>query len=254
MQIEGSGVIVTGGASGLGLATASAFRDAGANVGIIDRAGAGGWNGPVAKADISSEDEVRNAFVTLKPQIGQLRCIVNCAAMGGAGISVGDDATLTVELFRKTLLVNTLGSFIITKLAAEDMRHAPPDEDGQRGVCILVSSIVAMEGQVGTSSYAASKGGVNAMILPLAREFAGFGVRVMGIAPGIFETPMFQGGPPAMVSWLREQVQFPKRTGRPSEFAAMARHIFENPMLNGEVIRLDGAYRVPPGTTTMRKR
>ena len=148
-------------------------------------------------------------------------------------------------------MINTVGTFIVFKIAANRMITQVPDSDGERGVLIGVSSIVATEGQIGTSSYAASKGGVEAMILPLAREFARFGIRVAAIAPGIFETPMFKSGAGPRVDWLRAQVQFPARTGRPSEFAAMARHIIENSMLNGDTYRLDGAFRVPPGSAQM---
>jgi NAD(P)-dependent dehydrogenase (short-subunit alcohol dehydrogenase family) len=247
MKLEASGVLVTGGASGLGLATAKALRRAGARVGVIDLAGPGGWDGPFAQADVSDEDQVRAAFGVLRPAVGALRGVVNCAGGGGSGLCVGPDATLTSEKFLRALAVNALGSFIVCRLAAEAMIVEPPDADGGRGALINVSSIVALEGQIGTAGYAAAKGAINAMTLPLAREFAGFGIRVMTIAPGVFETPMFTRARGPMVAWLRQQVQFPRRPGDASEFAAMVRHIFENPMLNGEVIRLDGAFRVPAG-------
>jgi len=254
MHLKGSGVIVTGGASGLGLATAILLQSAGARVGVLDIAESGEWSGPFAKADVSSEVEVREAMAALKPAIGNLRGMVNLAGGSGSGLCVGEDATLTVEKFRRSLEVNTLGSFIVTTLAAEEMRNLDPDENGERGVIINTSSIVAMEGQLGTAGYAAAKGGINAMTLPLAREFARFGIRVMTIAPGIFETPMFRSAGKSlgdMNAWLRQQVQFPARPGIPDEFAAFAKHILENPMFNGEVVRLDGAYRVPPGTPKM---
>ena len=254
MKLRGPGVIVTGGASGLGLATAQALQEAGARVGVLDIAGPGGWDGPFANADVSDEKQVRAALDSLKPSTGQLCGMVNPAGRSGSGLCVGEGATLDVETFRKALEVNTLGSFIMCKLVAEEMLKATPDADGERGVLINVSSIVACEGQLGTAGYAASKGGINAMTLPLAREFARFGIRVVTIAPGIFETPMFNRGGKAkggMVDWLRQQVQFPARPGNPREFGALVRHIFENPMLNGDVLRLDGAYRVPPGTAAM---
>jgi NAD(P)-dependent dehydrogenase (short-subunit alcohol dehydrogenase family) len=251
MRIAGSGVIVTGGASGLGLATARLLREAGATVGVVDRAGKGGWDGPFVLADVSEEEQIRAAFRTLAASGFALRGVVHCAGGGQVGLCIGEGATLTVEGFRKTLAINTLGSFVVFKTAAELMLGNTPDADGERGVLVGVSSIVAQEGQIGTSSYAASKGGVEAMILPLAREFARFGIRVAGIAPGIFETPMFARGAGPRSDWLRAQVQFPARTGRPEEFAAMARHILENGMLNGATIRLDGAFRVPPGTAAM---
>lgn len=250
MNLRGQGVIVTGGASGLGLASAQVLREAGARVGVIDIAGTGGWDGAFAQADVSSEKEVKAALAALRPHTGPLRGLVNPAGRSGSGLCVGEGATLDIETFRKALEVNTLGSFIMCTLVAEQMLEQAPDLNGERGVLINVSSIVAMEGQLGTAGYAASKGGINAMTLPLAREFARFGIRVMTIAPGIFETPMFNRGGKArgaMVDWLREQVQFPARPGDPREFGQMVRHIFENQMLNGEVLRLDGAYRVPPG-------
>lgn len=254
MKIEGSGVVVTGGASGLGLAAAQAMRDAGATVGVLDIAGPGGWDGLFETADVSDERQVRAALASFKPKMGPLRGLVNPAGRSGSGLCVGEGATLDIETFRKALEVNTLGSFIMCKLVAEEMLTFKPDDEGERGVLINVSSIVALEGQMGTAGYAASKGGINAMTLPLAREFARFGIRVMTIAPGIFETPMFNRGGKArgnMVEWLRAQVQFPARPGDPREFGAMVRHIFENPMLNGDVLRLDGAYRVPPGNPSM---
>lgn len=251
MKISGVGIVVTGGASGLGLASAKVLRGAGALVGVIDIGGNGGWDGPFFKADVSDEHQVKAAFAYLKPQIGPLHGVVNPAGVSGSGLCVGEGATLTVERFRRALEVNTLGSFIICKLAAEQMIHNTPDGNGERGVLINVSSIVALGGQLGTAGYAAAKGGINAMTLPLAREFARFGIRVMAIAPGIFDTPMFRKAGSAkgrMADWLEEQVVFPARPGHPDEFGAMVRHIFENPMLNGDVLRLDGAYRIPPGT------
>jgi NAD(P)-dependent dehydrogenase (short-subunit alcohol dehydrogenase family) len=251
MKTSGSLIVVTGGASGLGLATAQYLREAGAEVGVIDRAGAGGWDGAFVQADVSHEDEMQHAFDTLSRSGKPLSAVVHCAASGQVGLCVGEGSTLTVDKFAKTLVINTLGTFIVFKIAADRMITQAPDSDGERGVLIGVSSIVATEGQIGTSSYAASKGGVDAMILPLTREFARFGIRVAAIAPGIFETPMFASGAGPRVDWLRSQVQFPARTGRPSEFAAMARHIIENSMLNGDTYRLDGACRVPPGTAQM---
>ena len=250
MRIEGSGFIVTGGASGLGLATARALRDAGGLVGVIDRRGPGGWDGAFAQADVSSEEQVASALTALQPDTGQVRGMLNAAGGGGAGLCVGDGATLTVKGFRRALEINTLGSFIMATLVAEAMRAGEPDANGERGVLINVSSIVAFEGQLGTSGYAAAKGGINGMTLPLARELARFGIRVMAIAPGIFETPMFNAAGDtmgAMNRGLRDAVQFPRRPGDPGEFAATVKHIIENPMLNGHILRLDGAYRVPPG-------
>lgn len=246
MQLAGAGVVVSGGGSGLGLASAQAFREAGARVGVVDLT-PGDWDGPFARADVRDPGEVAAAFDDLMRETGPVRGSLNCAGSGGSGLCAGPGATLGVDTFRRVMEVHTLGAFVIAKTAAERMFGNAPDAAGERGVLVNVSSIVAMEGQVGTSAYAAAKGGVNAMTLPLAREFAPMGVRVVTVAPGIFETPMFTKAKGPMVSWLREQVQFPHRPGQPAEFATMVRSIFENPMLNGEVIRLDGAFRVPPG-------
>jgi 3-hydroxyacyl-CoA dehydrogenase/3-hydroxy-2-methylbutyryl-CoA dehydrogenase len=250
MKIEGSGFVVTGGASGLGLAAAKALRERGAQVGVLDVAECGGWDGAFAKADVSNEEQVAAALASLKAELGPVRGMLNAAGGGGAGLCLGDDATLTVAGFRRSLEINALGSFIMATHVGRLMLESEPDHNGERGVLINVSSIVALEGQMGTAGYACSKGGINAMTLPLAREFARFGIRVMTIAPGIFETPMFNAGGDAlgvMNRGLREAVQFPARPGDPSEFGAAVAHIVENPMFNGHVLRLDGAYRVPPG-------
>jgi NAD(P)-dependent dehydrogenase (short-subunit alcohol dehydrogenase family) len=250
MKVDGIGFIVTGGASGLGLATAKLMRESGARVGVIDINGPGGWDGAFAKADVSDEDAVSAALDELKPATGQLHGMLNAAGGGGSGLFLGEGARLDVARFRRALEVNTLGSFIMCKQIGERMLKATPDANGERGVLINVSSIVAEEGQMGTAGYAAAKGGVAAMTLVIARELARFGIRAMTIAPGIFETPMLNAGGHAggpMREALRSAVQFPARPGDPSEFAAMAKHIVENPMLNGLTLRLDGAYRVPPG-------
>jgi NAD(P)-dependent dehydrogenase (short-subunit alcohol dehydrogenase family) len=253
MQIKGSGFVVTGGASGLGLATAKVMREKGARVGVIDLNGPGGWDGAFAAADVSDEEAVASALEALKLRVGQVRGMLNAAGGGGAGLCLGEGATLTVAGFRRGLEANALGSFIMSTAVARWMLEGEPDANGERGVLINVSSIVSMEGQLGTAGYAAGKGGINAMTLPLAREFARFGIRVMAIAPGIFETPMFNAGGDllgVMNRALRDAVQFPARPGDPAEFAAAVAHVVENPMFNGEVLRLDGAYRVPPGETS----
>lgn len=246
MKVAGSGAIVAGGGSGLGLATASMLRAAGANVGVIDLA-AGGWDGPFAMADVVDEHDVGRAFEALAPETGPVRVLLNTTGTGHSGLTTGPSRRVSAAGFRRVLDVNTLGSFILAQAAAERMRLCNADEAGERGVIINTSSIVAMEGQIGTAAYAAAKGGINAMTLPLAREFAPHGIRVMTVAPGIFETPMFTNARGPMVDWLREQVQFPDRPGEAAEFAHCVRSIVENRMLNGTVLRLDGAYRVPPG-------
>ena len=246
MRIDGSGVIVAGGGSGLGHVTAMRLRDAGAKVGVLDLK-RGAWDGDFAEADVAAEASVERAFDALAPAIGPLRILLNTTGTGHSGLSAGPHRKVTAAGFRRVLEVNTLGSFILARTAADRMMVADPDDQGERGVVINTSSIVAMEGQIGTAAYAAAKGGINAMTLPLAREFAAHGIRVMTIAPGIFETPMFSNAKGPMVDWLRAQVQFPDRPGEASEFADAVRALVENRMFNGTVIRLDGAYRVPPG-------
>jgi NAD(P)-dependent dehydrogenase (short-subunit alcohol dehydrogenase family) len=247
MQIQANAAIVAGGASGLGLATALHLRALGAKVGVIDLKPNAAWDGPFATADVADEEAIERAFDALVPDIGAVRILLNTTGTGGSGLSAGPHAKVTGAMFRRVLEVNTLGSFLLAKAAASRMFELDADTHGERGVIINTSSIVAMEGQIGTAAYAAAKGGINAMTLPLAREFARYGVRVMTIAPGIFETPMFSNARGPMVDWLREQVQFPARPGEATEFAQFVAHIIANRMLNGEVIRLDGAYRVPPG-------
>jgi NAD(P)-dependent dehydrogenase (short-subunit alcohol dehydrogenase family) len=240
-------VVITGGASGLGLATARLLRERGARVAVIDVSGPGDWDGIFAQADVSDEARLRGAYDAVLTALGEVRGLVNCAGGGGSGLAVGPHATLTGAAVQRSLMVNALGTFLSCQLAATAMSANEPDAHGERGVIVNVSSIVALEGQVGTLGYAAAKGAINSMTLPMAREFAPLGIRVMTIAPGIFDTRMFNQARGPMVEWLRDQVQFPARPGEPSEFAQMVRHIFENRMLNGEVLRLDGAFRVPPG-------
>jgi 3-hydroxyacyl-CoA dehydrogenase/3-hydroxy-2-methylbutyryl-CoA dehydrogenase len=246
MKIDGSGVIVAGGGSGLGLATAQALRDAGARVGVLDMK-QGGWDGAFAQADVADAESIERAFDALAGATGPLQVLLNTTGMGHSGLSAGPGRKVTAEGFRRVLDVNTLGSFLLAQAAAERMIPGEADDQGERGVIINTSSIVAMEGQIGTAAYAAAKGGINAMTLPLAREFARYGIRVMAIAPGIFETPMFSNAKGPMVDWLRGLVQFPDRPGDAGEFADGVRAIVENRMFNGTVIRLDGAYRVGPG-------
>lgn len=246
MRVEESGVLVAGGGSGLGLITARTLRDAGARVGVLDL-DRGGWDGAFAAADVADEEAVERAMDALTGEIGTLRALLNTTGTGHSGLSAGQGRKVTAAGFRRALDVNTLGSFVLAQAAAERMIAGDPDGQGERGVIINTSSIVAFEGQIGTAAYAAAKGGINAMTLPLAREFARYGIRVVTIAPGIFETPMFSNAKGPMVDWLREQVQYPHRPGEAEEFASAVREIMTNRMFNGTVIRLDGAYRVPPG-------
>lgn len=257
MRIAGQGVIVAGGGSGLGLAAACRLRDSGALVGVIDMH-QGDWDGPFCAADVSDEDAVEAAFAHLVPQVEVFRALLNTTgrqpAIGGGsshvGLSAGPGRSVTAAAIRRALDVNTAGSFILAQAAAERMLTYEPDSQGERGVIINTSSIVATEGQIGTAAYAASKGGIDAMTLPLAREFAPHGIRVVTIAPGIFATPMFQNAKGAMVEWLEGQVQFPARPGHPDEFARLVTDVIANPMFNGTTLRLDGAMRVPPGNAS----
>lgn len=246
MIISGSGVIVAGGGSGLGAASARALRERGAHVGVLDLQ-RGDWDGLFHQADIADEDAVEKGLDVLLAELGPLRAVLNTTGAGHSGLSAGPHRKVTAAGFLRVLAVNTLGSFILARTAAEWMARSQPDEQGERGVIINTSSIVATEGQIGTAAYAAAKGGIDAMTLPLAREFACIGIRVVTIAPGIFETPMFSNAKGPMVDWLRDQVQFPTRAGEAAEFAHAVQAIIENPMFNGTVIRLDGAFRVPPG-------
>lgn len=246
MKVEDSGVLIAGGGSGLGLVTAHRLRDAGARVGVLDLH-RGGWDGAFATADVVDDQAVDAAMDALTGEVGTVRALLNTTGTGHSGLSAGPGRKVTAAGFRRALDVNTLGSFVLAQAVAERMIASEPDEQGERGVIINTSSIVAFEGQVGTAAYAAAKGGVNAMTLPLAREFARYGIRVMTVAPGIFETPMFSNAKGPMVDWLRDQVQYPERPGEADEFASAVQEIIANRMFNGTVIRLDGAYRVPPG-------
>jgi NAD(P)-dependent dehydrogenase (short-subunit alcohol dehydrogenase family) len=250
MNLKGRGVVVTGGASGLGLATAELLREGGAEVGVIDRRPPTKWDGPFFAADVSDAVALGAAVAAAADVLGGLHVGVSCAGTGVQALSVGEHAALDARRFTKVLEVNTTGTFNLCRAVADVMQHNEPTDDGERGVLINTASTVALEGQIGTTAYAASKAGVIGMTLPLAREFAPLGIRVMTIAPGIFDTPMFGGTPPAMRTWLEGDLQFPRRLGRPAEFAALVRHIVENVMLNGETIRLDAGLRVGAGDPT----
>jgi len=248
MQVEGSGAIVTGGSSGLGHATVQALRAAGARVAVLDRrAPPSNSCDFFAPADVSKDEQVQEAIAGIVREFDAVQIVVNCAGTGATATAVGDGATMNARVFRRILDVNVTGTFNVIQFSAEAMTRNEPNGDGERGVFINTASTVAFEGHMGTSAYAASKGGVVAMTLPLAREFGRFGIRVVTIAPGIFETEMFEFAPSQMKAWLRSAVPFPPRMGRPPEYAALVRHIVENPMLNGETIRLDAALRVGTG-------
>lgn len=254
MQISGKTFIVTGGASGLGRATAEALLGAGGRALLLDvNADAGraaeqsmGSRARFAQADVASEDQVKAAVDLAVSTFGSLHGVVNAAGIGPAAKVLGRNGPHPLDLFEKTIRVNLVGTFNVIRLAAAVIAQNPPETTGERGVIVNTASIAAFDGQIGQPAYAASKGGIVAMTLPIAREFAPLGIRVVTIAPGIFDTPLLASLPePARVS-LGQQVPFPSRLGRPEEFAALARHVIENEMLNGEVIRLDGALRMAP--------
>lgn len=254
MRIEGKTFIVTGGASGLGRAAAEALLGAGANIVILDVNTETGQAAEktlgnrvrFAQADVANEEQVKAATALAVKAFGGLHGVINAAGIGPAAKVLGKNGPHALDLFEKTIRVNLIGTFNVIRLGAAVIAQNTPEASGERGVIINTSSIAAFDGQIGQPAYAASKGGIVALTLPVAREFAPLGIRVVTIAPGIFDTPLLAGLPePARVS-LGQQVPFPSRLGRPEEYGALARHIVENEMLNGEVIRLDGALRMAP--------
>jgi NAD(P)-dependent dehydrogenase (short-subunit alcohol dehydrogenase family) len=254
LKIENSAFFVTGGGSGLGAATARLLADNGANVAIADvneEAGKEtalqiGSGAKFVRTDVTDEGSVQDALDAAVETFGSLQGVVNCAGIGPAAKVVGKKGVHPLDLFTKTVAINLIGTFNVIRLAAVKMADNEPDEDGERGVIVNTASVAAYDGQIGQAAYAASKGGVVALTLPVARELASSGIRVVTIAPGIFETPMLAALPEDAKESLGKQVPFPSRLGRPEEFAALAKHIVENGMLNGEVIRLDGGIRMAP--------
>ncbi|GAA6761661.1 MULTISPECIES: SDR family NAD(P)-dependent oxidoreductase [Thermus] len=236
--------LVTGGASGLGRAAALALRARGYRVVVLDLK-RGEEDLLYVEGDVREEADVARA-VALAGEGGPLFAVVNAAGIGLAQKILGREGPHDLEAFRKVLEVNLVGTFNVLRLAAWAMRENPPDGEGQRGVIVNTASVAAYEGQIGQAAYAASKGGVVALTLPAARELAEWGIRVVAIAPGLFDTPLLQGLPEKAKASLAEQVPFPRRLGRPEEYALLVLHILENPMLNGEVVRLDGALRMAP--------
>ncbi len=252
MQIDGqTGVVVSGGASGLGAAVAREMARAGAHVTIFDmndtagRALADDLGGGFCHVDVSDAASVGAGFAALRGPA--LRVVVNCAGIAPGTKTVSRGAAHDPDLFAKTIAVNLVGSFNVASQGAAIMaENDPVNADSERGVILNTASVAAYEGQVGQIAYAASKGGIVAMTLPMARDLAQLGIRVATIAPGLFKTPLLEGLPEEVQASLGGQVPFPSRLGDPAEFAALARHIVQNPMLNGEVIRLDGAIRMAP--------
>ncbi len=247
MEIRGHAFLVTGGGSGLGAATARTLEGEGANVVVADLRGEGaGPDARFVEADVTDEGSVKGAIDVALENFGALHGAINCAGTASAEKVLGREGPHSLESFSKVVEVNLVGTFNVVRLAAEAMARNEPTEGGERGVIVNTASVAAFDGQIGQVAYAASKGGVAAMTLPVARELARHGIRVVAIAPGIFDTPMLAGLPEAARESLGEQMPFPSRLGRPEEFAALVHHIIENEMLNGEVIRLDAAIRLAP--------
>lgn len=252
MQIDGSVFIVTGGASGLGSATAQLLAQAGAKVVIADinqevgDALALNWGASAIFHKTNVSDEVSAAACVQQAVVtfGAVNGLINCAGVAPGEKVLGKSGPHSLDVFARTININLLGTFNMIRLVSEAMSRNEPNLGGERGVIVNTASVAAFDGQIGQAAYSASKGGVVSMTLPIARELARFGIRVMAIAPGIFETPMLLGLPQEVQESLGKMVPFPSRLGRPTEFAELVKHIVENEMLNGEVIRLDGAIRM----------
>jgi len=252
MQIEGQAAIVSGGASGLGRATAEALAAAWVRVTILDvnetaaAAVAQEVGGCAFACDVTEAAAVEAAVAAARERHGPARIAVNCAGIGTPGRIVGREGPLQLDAFRRVIEVNLIGSFNLLRVAAAEMTTLAPLTDGERGIIVSTASVAAYEGQIGQAAYSASKGGIVSLTLPAARELARYGVRVVAIAPGIFETPMLRGLPQDVQESLAMSVPFPSRLGRPTEYAALVLHLCRNTMINGEVIRLDGALRMAP--------
>ncbi len=254
MQWSDARAIVSGGASGLGLGVARHIVAAGGQVVLLDvQQGPGekaarelGAHANFVRCDVTSEEEVDAAVATAAQTLQGLNLLVNCAGVVGAGRLLGRNGPMAGDFFTKVLQINLVGTLLCDKAAALAMQNNTPDADGQRGLIIHTASVAAFEGQIGQVAYAASKAGIVGMTLPMARELAAFGIRVVTLAPGIFETPMVSGMPAEVQESLGRQAPFPPRLGKPAEFAQLVQAVYENPMLNGETIRLDGAVRLQP--------
>jgi 3-hydroxyacyl-CoA dehydrogenase/3-hydroxy-2-methylbutyryl-CoA dehydrogenase len=254
MNVKDCIAVVTGGASGLGEATVRNFVALGARAVILDiqvdkgeaLAKELGGNAVFAKADVTSEADVQDAIAKTINAFGGLNVVVNCAGVADPGKVLGKKGPMTLDFFKRVVGINLIGTYNVLRLAVEKMNGNTPNEEGERGVIINTASVAAFDGQIGQPAYASSKAGVVGLTLPVARECAGYGIRVMTIAPGIFDTPMMAGLPEDAKVALGKMVPFPPRLGRPPEYARLVQHIIENPMLNGECIRLDGSIRMAP--------
>jgi len=252
MEVKGQAAIVTGGASGLGAATARTLAAAGAKVAILDvndkaaSSVAIDINGIAIHCDVADSDSAGAAIAKAAADHGPARILVNCAGVGPAKRIVGKEGPMPLADYERVIRINLIGTFNMMRLAAAAMQQLPPLAGDERGVIVSTASVAAFEGQVGQAAYSSSKGGVAALTLPAAREFAQFGIRVLAIAPGIFGTPMLKALPQETQDSLGASVPFPKRLGHPSEYAALVMHCIHNSYLNGEVIRLDGSLRMAP--------
>ncbi len=254
MDIRAAKAVITGGASGLGAGVGRYLASRGAQVTLVDLQVEAGQKtvadiGPAARflqCDVTQESAVEKTMQAAADAMGGLNLLVNCAGIIGAGRVLGRHGPMAGDFFTKVIHVNLIGTFLCDKAAASLMQHNAPNEDGERGVLIHTSSVAAFEGQIGQAAYSATKAALAGMTLPLAREFAAFGIRVMSIAPGIFHTPMVGGMTPEVQASLASQIPFPKRLGQAEEYARLVESIFTIPMLNGETIRLDGAIRMQP--------
>ncbi len=254
MKLESVRAVITGGASGLGLATATRLVAAGGKVALLDVQDDAGRKAATTlgsaatyrHCDVTSESDVDGAVQGAARSMGGLNLAVSCAGVATPGKLLGRDGPLAASAFQRVLAINTFGTFLLDRAAAAILQNNTPDADGERGLLIHTASVAAFEGQIGQVAYATSKAAVAGMVLPLARELARFGIRVMGIAPGIFGTPMMAGLPKEAQDSLGQQVPFPPRLGRPDEYAELVVAICVNSMLNGETIRLDGAIRMAP--------
>jgi NAD(P)-dependent dehydrogenase (short-subunit alcohol dehydrogenase family) len=252
MLVMGHAALVTGGGSGLGAATARALAAAGAKVAVLDineagaRTVAGEVGGVAVRCDVADAKSGEAAVAAARDAHGPARILVNCAGIGPAARIVGKDGPMPLDDYRRVIEVNLIGTFNMLRLAAADMARLDPLEEGERGVIVSTASVAAYEGQIGQAAYASSKGGIVALTMPAAREFARSGIRVNTIAPGLFATPLMASLPPQVQESLGASVPFPSRLGRPEEYARLVMDIVANPMLNGETIRLDGALRMAP--------